>query len=149
MKENDTSRAYAHVYGSEPCSPMIYLRESPYAENFDGVTQKGNDIEFKFRGLDFWQSNSVFDFIEMHFRRRLCRKISFMTGHNRIVIMMNDDPEEREDYLTAKSDLESYFSGGTMHQSRLCAEYSLYQKGKNWRDKALVEAEMASISSKK
>lgn len=149
MKENSITGAYAYIYGTEPCSPLIFLQESRYAENFDGVTINGHNIEFKFHGLDFWQENDVYNDIEMHFRRRLCRKISFMTEHNRFVVIMHDDPEEREDYLTAKSDLESYFSGGTTHQPRLRAEYSLYQKGKNWRDKALVEAEMASISSKK
>lgn len=149
MKENSITGAYAYIYGTEPCSPLIFLQESRYAENFDGVTINGHNIEFKFHGLDFWQENDVYNDIEMHFRRRLCRKISFMMGDNSITVMMSDDPEEREDYLTAKADLESYLTGGTSHRERLRAEYNLYQKGFNWRDKSLVEAEIASIASKK
>lgn len=149
MKENSITGAYAYIYGTEPCSPLIFLQESRYAENFDGVTINGHNIEFKFHGLDFWQENDVYNDIEMHFRRRLCRKISFMMGDNSITVMMSDDPEEREDYLTAKADLESYLTGGTSHRERLHAEYNLHQKGFNWRDKSLVEAEMASIASKK
>lgn len=149
MKENSITGAYAYIYGTEPCSPLIFLQESRYAENFDGVTINGHNIEFKFHGLDFWQENDVYNDIEMHFRRRLCRKISFMMGNNSITVMMSDDPEEREDYLTAKADLESYLTGGTSHRERLRAEYSLHQKGFNWRDKSLVEAEIASIASKK
>ena len=136
--------AYEKVYGkTAPCyDPDKAFGRDKFSdsENYLGCTLEENKIIFRFspQAQEHWHD------IEMNFRNRLSRKISFAMGDEVTTVYISNSMEERAEYLTAAMDLDNYFRGKEP-SLRLKAEYRLYCQDKDWRNTDLVHQEMAQM----
>lgn len=135
--------AYERIYGKTApcCADMIFgHHEFSDTENYLGCELEGNQIRFRFspKAQEHWHD------IEMHFRNRLSRKISFAMGDEVTTVYISDFMEERAEYLTAAMDLDNYFRGKEP-SLRLQAEYRLYCQDKDWRNADLLRQEMSKM----
>lgn len=135
----ETRRHYVDVYGeTSPCF-FLYLSSSP--KNFLGVENNGNEVKFNFVYLD----NDAFRILEMQFRNRISRKISFSVFETFFSIRFDSFAEEEQEEVNRTiEDLKRFFSGQEM-SPRLKAEISLQRRKLDWRDEKLVAQEMASL----
>ena len=135
---------YVKIYGqTSPCyeADMVIGRQKFVdVENYLGCTLKGDRILFSFspKACEHWHE------IEMHFRNRLSRKISFSMGSCVTEVFVSGWPEELGEFLTAAMDLDNYFRGNPP-APRLVAEYRLYIQEQDWRNPELVKEEMAKL----
>lgn len=136
MQLEKIRREYVKVYG-ENC-PCCFLYQSLSPKKFLGIKKNGNEVRFNFTYLD----NDAFHILEMQFRNRLSRKISFSVSDTFFAIRFDSfaEEEQREVKCTIL-DLARFFSGKEM-SPLLKAEISLYRKKLDWRNKKLVAREI-------
>lgn len=129
---------YVKVYGES--NPCCFLYQSFSPKNFLGVKKNGDEICFNFTYLD----DDAFHVLEMQFRNRLSRKISYVVADSFFSIRFRSFAEEELcEVKRAILDLARFFSGRQM-SPRLKAEISLHRKKLNWRDEKLVAREIGS-----
>lgn len=129
---------YVKVYGES--SPCCFLYQSFSPKIFLGAKKNDGGVCFNFTYLD----NDAFHILEMQFRNRLSRKISFAVSDTFFSIRFDSFAEEELcEVKRAILDLVRFFSGRQM-SSRLKAEISLHRKKLNWRDEKLVAREISS-----
>ena len=142
MYSDKIHQDYVKIYG-EP-RPCYFLYKSFQPENFRGVKREGTRVRFDFAKPVSFIFGEL-DVLEMQFRNRLVRKISFSVSDTSFAVDKTSFAEEEQEELELTiADLERFFSGKPM-SSRLKAEISLYRKKLNWRDAALVASEMAKF----
>lgn len=138
MELDKIRQEYVKVYGeSRPC---CFLYSSFSSGKFLGAKKNDDGVCFNFTYLD----DNAFHILEMQFRNRLSRKISFAVSDTCFSIRFDSFAEEEvREVKRAIVDLVRFFSGRQM-SFRLKAEISLHWKNLNWRDKQLVAREMRS-----
>ncbi len=135
---------YERVYG-KTCPVAEFSMLQPkyihYIPEYKGCSLSGNKITFMFAAP---LSGDINNLIEMQFRNRLSRKITFLSGESKLTVFISDNPEERGEYLTSAMILDTYFRR-EKPSTRTIAEYRVFAAGKDWRNPALVEQELKKI----
>lgn len=138
MNLEKTRREYVAVYG-ETC-PCSFLFKPFFPDNFQGIKFGKKEIRFYFKKL----SNDLSDLLEIQFRNRLSRKISFVVNEADNYFGFALDmfaKKEKDEIARTIGDLKRYFLGAPM-SPRLMAEISLHRKGLDWRDEKLIMQEI-------
>ena len=147
MSDLEKTRAdYERVYGTRPAEALMMLPRPSRHSGYQGCRIENSKIVFEFSTPK--QLDDVYDLVEMQFRNRLSRKISFEGNKGTIRIFISDYAEERGEYLTAAMDLDNYFRGQEA-DIRLKAEHSLCRRGENWRNPELVAQEIKKMMESK
>jgi len=137
---------YVNKYGETTpayyCDMVFSVLQHQPVPGYKGCRIEDSKIIFEFSDPN--TSSAYIRLIDIQFRNRLSRKISYASSENDISVFISDFIEERGEYLTTAIDLDNYFrgKGATL---KLRAEYNLYQAHKDWRNSELVEQEIKKI----
>ena len=130
---------YERVYGAT--CPLPYGTDGKCSVRvktaYGGCSIESEKITFSFTNSSIFDDE--FSRIEMVFRNRLGRKISFHSSTEWISVWVNpSDFEEAGQYLTAAFILDNYYRGKEQSAYQK-AENIAFKKGFDWRRASIVE----------
>ena len=140
MSKVEECAKYERMYGATV--PLPYGTDRKCSTQLK-IAYSGCCIENEKITFSFSPSSVLYDEfqrIEMVFRNRLGRKISYLSSYDYISILLNpEDVEEAGQYMTAALILDNYYRGKEQAAYQK-AEYKAFRMGEDWRSPSVVKA---------